>query len=212
MGDSLLSLNTCPDCDVVNDWIASNGKCKKCQGTGYKGFGDGVMFEIFSPPENQFCENCGGSGICPTCHGEGILKSGDFFGSQHSHPDREERTYSRSDEGDTVSSVTVEDNNTYSGGGGGWSSSFSTTPVGEDNSKLFMFIWYIVPGIILFLMLLKDGEGLDSFLVAVIWPIAFVISVPVTLTGSNSMTGMCIFGVITIIIAGIISIIIKRRR
>ena len=69
-----MKTESCPDCDVVHDWVASNGKCKKCHGTGYKGFSDGVMFDAFSPPENQICENCGGSGICQTCHGEGIVE------------------------------------------------------------------------------------------------------------------------------------------
>ena len=58
-------MKMCPDCDDCN-WAATigNGKCKVCHGTGKDS-----LFGIDAT--TYICEACGGTGVCPTCNGEG---------------------------------------------------------------------------------------------------------------------------------------------
>jgi hypothetical protein len=47
----------CRDCKSPG-----NGKCRVCSGTG---------INVHLNSDRQSCENCGGSGACPTCQGSG---------------------------------------------------------------------------------------------------------------------------------------------
>lgn len=63
-------MSKCPDCDSVR--ILSfpqigDGKCSVCHGSGKDCWPDII------PGQDHTCTNCGGSGICPTCGGEGEI-------------------------------------------------------------------------------------------------------------------------------------------
>jgi hypothetical protein len=66
----------CPDCD--SGGFIRDGKCRVCYGTGIN-----IHLDSAAPD----CENCKGSGMCPTCGGSGVYQdssSGDIqrlFGS-----------------------------------------------------------------------------------------------------------------------------------
>jgi len=49
----------CGDCDGV---AMGNGKCKVCHGTGQN---------VHLNSDSVDCENCHGTGVCPTCGGTG---------------------------------------------------------------------------------------------------------------------------------------------
>ncbi len=57
----------CPDCDNPG-----NGECARCHGTGYE---PGVINQIASSlagEDGEDCSECGGSGDCPSCDGDGV--------------------------------------------------------------------------------------------------------------------------------------------
>lgn len=56
----------CPDCRSNGD-----GKCKKCDGSGYVGFYEGATRGLTGA--DQSCDECHGSGKCQTCDGKGYL-------------------------------------------------------------------------------------------------------------------------------------------
>jgi len=60
-------MKDCTDCDYPG-----NGKCSSCHGGGR----EGNPVDAFSKAlagEDQACEECNGSGDCPTCDGKGYL-------------------------------------------------------------------------------------------------------------------------------------------
>ena len=63
----------CDDCDDVTfdlPWAQKgNGKCSRCHGTG----SEPEDLPLPLPPVEPPCRRCGGSGVCPTCDGEGII-------------------------------------------------------------------------------------------------------------------------------------------
>ena len=66
----------CFDCDSIKmfcDPQEGNGKYSACHGTGFSEFFDSVEIEFLNggPPS---CEECFGTGICPTCNGSGVLE------------------------------------------------------------------------------------------------------------------------------------------
>ena len=164
-------LNTCPDCHVVHECVASDGKCKECQGTGYKGFSQGVAFEIFSPPENQLCETCHGSGICQTCKGKGVLEEDSFFEQSSSY--RQEERYIEKSNND-YDTDTITSSNTYSGGysGGGY---YSTDHNNKDSATVLwsILILYFTPGLFTGLAM-KDFPGFAKIVPGIFWPILFI--------------------------------------
>lgn len=68
----------CPDCDSISSSVAffketpGDGVCSKCHGNGIGG-----LLDQFADSFNPFgtghikCDNCDGSGVCPTCDGTG---------------------------------------------------------------------------------------------------------------------------------------------
>jgi DnaJ-class molecular chaperone len=66
----------CPDCDSVKmfcDPPEGNGKCSACHGTGFSDFSDSVEIEFLNG-ELSSCEECYGTGLCPTCNGSGVVE------------------------------------------------------------------------------------------------------------------------------------------
>jgi hypothetical protein len=65
----------CPDCDSVKMFSAAlegDGKCSACHGTGSDCFLESVA-EILGGEELP-CEECQGTGLCPTCTGTGVIE------------------------------------------------------------------------------------------------------------------------------------------
>jgi DnaJ-class molecular chaperone len=65
----------CPDCDSVKMFSAGaegDGKCSVCHGTGSDGFLESVT-EVLGGEESP-CDQCQGTGICPTCVGIGVIE------------------------------------------------------------------------------------------------------------------------------------------
>lgn len=59
----------CHECNRPGDrWTKGDGKCRKCQGTGT----EGSIWEAIPKVGAKDCRACGGSGICPRCHGQGM--------------------------------------------------------------------------------------------------------------------------------------------
>jgi DnaJ-class molecular chaperone len=50
-----------------------NGKCFACHGTGVTDSIDSVEIEFLNGVLSS-CEECYGTGICPTCNGSGVLE------------------------------------------------------------------------------------------------------------------------------------------
>lgn len=71
-------MTQCPNCDSVKMFSLDSegdGKCSACHGTGYGGF-----FELFFEPltgQLQECDECRGTGRCPTCAGSGLVEEYD---------------------------------------------------------------------------------------------------------------------------------------
>jgi DnaJ-class molecular chaperone len=65
----------CPDCDSVKLFspaLEGDGRCSACHGTGWDGFLESVA-EILGGEESQ-CDECQGTGRCPTCRGRGVME------------------------------------------------------------------------------------------------------------------------------------------
>ena len=66
----------CPDCDSVRMFCGppeGNGKCSACHGTGFSDFFDSVEIEFLNGGLSS-CEECYGTGLCPTCRGTGEVE------------------------------------------------------------------------------------------------------------------------------------------
>lgn len=71
-------MSRCPDCDGVAITLGSdvgNGKCDSCHGTGESILGAlaSAVVPIDADRTAAECDNCGGSGVCPTCGGSGEI-------------------------------------------------------------------------------------------------------------------------------------------
>jgi DnaJ-class molecular chaperone len=62
----------CPDCNSTSDifGLAGDGVCSDCHGDGKRAL-SGLNEAIFDTVLE--CNNCGGSGKCPTCDGTGEI-------------------------------------------------------------------------------------------------------------------------------------------
>ncbi len=60
----------CPDCDGMAELLSdsNNGKCSVCHGSGID---NGFIQDALDIDRD--CENCGGSGECPSCDGNGQI-------------------------------------------------------------------------------------------------------------------------------------------
>jgi len=66
----------CPDCDsgkMFRDPPEGNGRCSVCHGTGFTAFIDSLEIEFLNGGPLS-CEECYGTGMCPTCSGSGVLE------------------------------------------------------------------------------------------------------------------------------------------
>jgi DnaJ-class molecular chaperone len=66
----------CPDCDsirIFSELPEGNGKCSACHGTGFNQFLDAGIMEMLNG-EQPSCEECLGTGQCPTCTGTGVVE------------------------------------------------------------------------------------------------------------------------------------------
>ncbi len=66
----------CPDCDSIrffSELPEGNGKCSACHGTGFGQFLDAGIMEMLNG-EQPACEECLGTGQCPTCTGTGVVE------------------------------------------------------------------------------------------------------------------------------------------
>jgi len=68
-------MEKCPDCDgdsMLDPTGRGNGKCSECHGSGGELDPlDGLAEALSNSP--QTCKECGGSGDCQTCGGDGYL-------------------------------------------------------------------------------------------------------------------------------------------
>jgi DnaJ-class molecular chaperone len=68
-------MSGCPDCDSIKPFSLAaegDGKCSVCHGTGSDGFLESVV-EVLGGEESQ-CDQCQGTGLCPTCAGTGVIE------------------------------------------------------------------------------------------------------------------------------------------
>lgn len=64
----------CPDCDGPAIFNQGNGKCSSCNGTGDGGWFGAIARAVdITGSTGNSCSNCGGSGVCPTCDGSGVV-------------------------------------------------------------------------------------------------------------------------------------------
>jgi DnaJ-class molecular chaperone len=66
----------CPDCDsirIFSELPEGNGMCSACHGAGFGEFLAAGISEVLGG-EQPVCEECLGTGQCPTCAGTGIVE------------------------------------------------------------------------------------------------------------------------------------------
>lgn len=65
-----MGTKNCPDCDFVGgSFLASDGKCSTCHGSGKSNILDQAFAAAFG--EEAPCSECDGSGQCQACNGSG---------------------------------------------------------------------------------------------------------------------------------------------
>lgn len=218
-----MKTESCPDCDVMGEWFASNGKCSVCHGTGYRGDA-AVVFEVFSPEENQICQNCHGSGKCPTCHGEGVVEGRVDRRNESNNHRKSESSHKKRRTTETKSSYSSgysSNSSGYSSKGGGQSYGYNAVPkVGESNRKSFMFIWYVLTAVALSLVgivqVVMAGESVFEIFavlfISVLWPIILAIAALAALLGVESAIKTFSIGIPLAVGTGVISAIIYSIR